>query len=188
MSILVYSFSYAQEEGFLKTSKGSFLVEINTGFGEASTANTSLIIRSGGDGGGGPEWAAGGEVGCFIADNLALKLGLGYSDIGGDDNVSGEVHWKFGTKYYVIGKFPIQVDLNGLNRTFGDDPDNDPTTPPVETPNATPLWLGFQAGYAWMIANNVNIEPGLRFAKGLNTDADDKGSVFGVNIGFNIIF
>jgi len=185
ISILVVSLSYTQDEGRSATSKGSFLIEANTGFGEVSMANTSIIYRSG-DGGG--EWAIGGEAGYFVMDNFALKAGLGFSDLGGADNVSGEFHWKLGAKYYIASRFPFQVDLNGSKRTFGDDPDNDPNTPPVETPNATPLWLGLQVGHAWMVADNVSIEPGLRYGIGLNDDADNIGSDFGFNVGFNIFF
>ena len=183
ISILMATHLYAQDVGSSATSKGSFLIEVNTGFGEVSMANTSLIFRSGE---GGEEWAAGGEAGYFVLDNLALKAGVGFSDLGGADNVSGEFHWKLGAKYYVGGRFPVQIDLNGSRRTYGDDPDNNPDTPPVFTPNATPLWLGFQGAYAWMIAKNVSVEPGLRYGISLNDDADTIGSNFSFNLGFNV--
>ncbi len=185
ISIFMASLSQAQDEGSSATKKGTLLIEANTGFGEVSMANTSIIYRSG-DGGG--EWAIGGEGGYFIMDDLAIKIGLGFSDLGGADNVSGEIHWKVGAKYYILSKFPFQVDLNGSKRTYGDDPDDDPSTPPVETPDATPLWLGLQGGYAWMVADNVSIEPGLRYGIKLNDDAENIGSDFGFNLGFNIFF
>ena len=185
ISILMATHSYAQDEGNSASSKGSFLIEVNTGFGEVSMANTSLIFRYREEG---EEWAIGGEGGYFIADDLALKIGLGFSDLGNNDNIAGDLSWKLGAKYYVASKFPVQIDLNGSRRTYGDNPDFDLSTPPVETPDATPLWLGFQAGYAWFVANNVSIEPGLRYGIGLNDDADNIGSDFAFNIGFNVFF
>ena len=176
--LLSTSLCYAQDEEMKNTRKGSFLIEVNTGFGEASEANTSMIFRkkSTSDQ---VEWAAGGEAGYFIIDDLALKLGLGYSDLGSDDNIAGEFHWKFGAKYYLIGKVPIQLDINGSRRTFGDDP---------IILDQYPIWVGIQVGYAFMVAENISIEPGLRFAQGVTVFANASGTIMSANLGFNIFF
>ena len=156
----------AQEEGGNATSEGTWLVEINTGFGESSTSNTGFALRSVD---GNTAYALGGEVGYFILDDLALKAGLGYGD-SGIDGIDGMFNWKVGGKYYVVGQFPVAVDVNGAS---GND--------------VSPLWLGIQAGYAWFVADNVSIEPGLRYGLGMNEDAGDGDfNVFGVNIGFNL--
>lgn len=158
----------AQEDESSALSKGSWLVEANTGFGESSTANTAFALRSVD---GTTAWAIGGEAGYFIDDNLAIKAGLGYGDAG-VDGIDGTFNFKVGAKYYIDGQFPVQLDLNGAS---GND--------------VTPLWAGLQAGYAWFVADNVSIEPGLRYGLGLNEDSGDGDfNVFSVNIGFAIHF
>ncbi|MEP2935711.1 MAG: hypothetical protein ABJM06_08330 [Gilvibacter sp.] len=161
--------SMAQGEGGGDpTSQGSWLVEINTGFGESSTSNTGFALRSID---GNTAYAIGGEAGYFVIDDLAIKAGLGYGDSGAE-GVDGMFNWKFGGKYYVVGQFPVGVDINGQS---GND--------------FSPMWVGIQAGYAWFVADNVSIEPGLRYGLGMNEDAGDGDfNVFGVNIGFNIFF
>ena len=67
-------------------------------------------------------------MGYFILDDLALKAGLGYGD-SGIDGIDGMFNWKVGGKYYVVGQFPVAVDVNGAS---GND--------------VSPLWLGIQAG------------------------------------------
>ena len=168
LAVFTFANVNAQDEDTNPLGEGTWLVEINTGFGEASTSNTAFSLRSVD---GNTAWGIGGEAGYFILDDLALKAGLGYGDsnIEGDD---GRFNWKFGAKYYIAGKFPVAADVNGSS---GND--------------FSPLWAGVQAGYAWFVADNVSIEPGLRYGIGLNEDAGDGDfNVFGVNIGFNIFF
>ncbi len=149
-----------------QTAQGKWLVEINTGFGESSTSNTAFSLRSID---GNTAWSVGAEGGYFIMNDLALKAGLGYSDAG-VSGVDGTFNWKVGGKYYIASQFPVGLDLNGASGN-----------------SVSPLWLGIQAGYAWFVADNVSIEPGLRYGLGLNEDAGDGDlNVFGINIGFNI--
>ena len=156
------------EDGGSATGEGTWLIEINTGFGEASTANTGFFLRSVD---GNTAWGIGGEAGYAVIDDLFVKAGLGYADAG-IDGIDGQFSWKFGGKYYIAGSFPVGIDLNGA---AGND--------------FTPLFLGLQAAYAWFVADNVSIEPGLRYGFGLNDDAGDgDANVFGVNVGFNIFF
>ena len=153
-----------------QTSQGNWLVEINTGFGESSTSNTAFSFRSTD---GITAWSIGGEAGYFVADDLAIKAGLGYSnfDVDGLDSQSA-FNWKIGAKYYISGQFPVGVDLNGAS-----------------SDGFSPLYLGLQAGYAWFVADNVSIEPGIRYGYGLNEEAGDGDfNIFGVNVGFNIFF
>lgn len=165
-----FSIALAQDgnDSSSATGEGTWLVEINTGFGEASTANTGFFLRSVD---GNTSWGVGGEAGYFVIDDLALKAGLGYND-SGVDGVDGRFNWKFGAKYYIAGQFPVAADVNG---STGND--------------FSPLWVGLQAGYAWFVADNVSIEPGIRYGLGMNEDAGDGDfNPFGVNIGFNVFF
>jgi len=155
---------------FAQTEKGAWLIEINTGFGEVSTSTTGLALRSVD---GNTSWAFGGEVGYFIMDDLALKAGVGYGDPG-VDGIDGTFNWKFGGKYYIAKKFPVGVDINGSS-----------------SDGFSPMFVGIQGGYAWFVAENVSIEPGIRYGFGVGDDADlltgDNG-VFSFNVGFNIFF
>ena len=167
-AVFAFASVNAQDETSNPTSEGTWLVEINTGFGESSTANTGFSLRSID---GNTAYSIGGEAGYFVIDDLAIKAGLGYSDLG-IDGLDGTFNWKLGAKYYIASQFPVAVDVNGAS---GND--------------VSPLWVGLQAGYAWFVADNVSIEPGIRYGLGMNEDAGDGDfNVFGVNIGFNIFF
>ncbi|WP_224489946.1 hypothetical protein [Robertkochia flava] len=115
-------------------------------------------------------WNIGAEGGYFVADDLAVKLGLGYGD---NSNSPGFFSYKGGAKYYIKGVVPVQVDLNGISSKIFD--------------NYNPLFLGIQGGYAWFVADNIAVEPGLRYDFGLNDDAEaSEGVAF--NIGFSLYF
>ncbi|MCM5664422.1 hypothetical protein [Galbibacter mesophilus] len=145
-------------------AKGSFLIEANTNFGAAHRSNTSISLYSEDDN---STWNIGFEGGYFVMNDLALKLGLGYGDSKQSD---GRFSYKMGAKYYISSKFPVQADFNG---SFGDD--------------YSPLFLGLQGGYAWFVANNVAIEPGLRYDLDLNDDADNQAGI-SLNVGFSLYF
>lgn len=148
-------------------AKGKWLVEANTGFGEASRANTSFNFLSID---GESAWGIGAEGGYFVIDNLAVKAGLGYADGFGDDD--GTFNWKVGAKYYIASQFPVQVDVNGSS-----------------VDGFSPLFVGIQGGYAWFVADNVSIEPGIRYGLGLNEEAGDGDfNPLSLNIGFAIFF
>lgn len=169
-TVFAFTTSFAQDEdgGGYPTSEGAWVIEINTGFGEQSGSNTGFGLWSVD---GSTMWSIGAEAGYFILDDLALKAGMGYSD---SDNGDGRFNWKFGGKYYVAGQFPVGVDVNGSS---GD--------------SFSPMFLGIQAAYAWFVADNVSIEPGIRYGFGLNDDADawtNDNGIFSANIGFNVFF
>ena len=151
-------------------AKGKWLVEANTNFGAEHTSQTSIGFQSRD---GYSRFSLGGEVGYFVANNLAIKAGLGFGSekVDGQD-ASSRFSYKLGAKYYVDSKFPFQVDLNGAS---------------VKDANENPLYLGLQGGYAWFVAPNVSIEPGLRYDLSLNKDYDDKG-FFSGNVGFAFHF
>jgi hypothetical protein len=155
------SFAQGESEGGA-TDEGGWLIEINTGFGEVGGTSFRLWATDGNT-----SWSAGAEAGYFVIDDLAVKAGLGYGDTGGDGAGSSFFSYKIGAKYYVIDVIPVGVDYSGAS--FKDVDEN-------------PSYLGLQGGYAWFVANNVSIEPGLRYNISLNDEFYD--SAFEFNIGF----
>ena len=149
-------------------SKGSIVVEANTGFGAGGlghTANTGFGLTSID---GTTVWSIGGEAGYFVMDDLAVKVGLGYTDNDGSSIFS----YKIGAKYYVASQFPIQVDYTGASFDGADE---------------NPSWIGLQGGYAWFVADNISIEPGLRYNISMNEDFTDE-SILEFRIGFALHF
>lgn len=100
-------------------------------------------------------------------DDLAIKAGLGYSDL----DFTSIFSYKVGAKYYIISKTPFQIDINGAS---------------IKDSSENPLWLGLQGGYAFFLGENVSIEPGLRYSVSLNKQVTDKG-LFEARIGFDCI-
>ncbi|WP_424988978.1 hypothetical protein [Flagellimonas sp.] len=164
-----FTFTSNAQDG-TQTDKGSWLIEANTGFGGgdtgvAHTANTGFGLVSIDDL---TIWSIGAEGGYFIADNLAAKVGLGYSDFDGTSIFS----YKLGAKYYIINTIPVQLDVTGAS---------------LQDATENPLWLGFQGGYAIFIGDMVSIEPGLRYNLSLNEDFTEEG-MFEFRIGFALHF
>jgi hypothetical protein len=143
-------------------SEGNWLLEVNTGSWATGSTAFSLISVDGNT-----MWSAGAEAGYFVKENLAIKAGLGYSDFG--EGSDGAFAYKVGAKYYVGGNIPVGVDFTGVSE--GDY-------------NAS--WVGLQAGYAIHVADNVAIEPTLRY----NVTLDDMkaDSSFQALIGFTLFF
>ena len=166
VAILIFGFVNAQDKvvdnGGGQTSAGKWLIEANTG--SWTTGNTSFSLLS--VDGGYTAWSIGLEGGYFIIDDLALKAGLGYSD---DDSSDSSFTYKVGAKYYIAGQFPIGLDLTGVSSSGYD---------------AT--YVGFQAGYALFIGDNVSIEPAIRYNATLDKNKAD--SAFQALIGFALHF
>lgn len=167
-AILCCSYLSLAQDGS-QTDKGSWLIEANTGFGgdglAAHSANTGFALISSGDT---TIWSIGAEGGHFVADNLALKLGLGYTDLDGSNLFT----YKVGAKYYIINTIPVQLDLTGAS---------------LQDATENPLWIGLQGGYAFFLSDNISVEPGLRYNLSLNEDFTDDG-IFEFRIGFALQF
>src|SRR5690606_18872484 len=164
MAVFAFGFANAQSTAL---SEGSWLVEANTNFGAAHGANTSFSLTSVDDT---TAWSVGGEVGYFVMDNLAIKAGLGFSD-NGNDAFNTAFTYKLGAKYYIINQIPVQLDYSGASYKDADE---------------TPSYFGIQGGYAWFVADNVSIEPGIRYNMSLNSDFYE--DVLQFNIGFALHF
>ncbi len=158
-SLSLFTFtSFAQDSDEANvTDKGGWLVEINTG--TWATGSTALS-RFSSDGV--TLWSIGAEAGYFVADDIAIKFGLGYQDA---DLIDGIFTYKVGAKYYINGQIPVGVDFTGIS-----------------TDGNGANWVGIQAGYAWMVTPHVAIEPTLRY--NLTLDEMDADSAFQGLIGF----
>ncbi len=164
-AVFAISFANAQEAKSSggQTSKGKFLIEANTG--NAMLGNTGFYLTSSD---GQTNYNIGLDGGYFVADNFAVKAGLGY----GDNSVVTTLSYRLGAKYYVNSMIPITLDLTGAS-----------TKDAIENP----LWLGIGGGYAIFLGENVSIEPGLRYNLSLNDKFTDKG-ILQFNVGFALHF
>ncbi len=171
LALLAIGFVNAQEKDSngAQTSEGKWLIEANTNFGAAHGANTSFQYASSD---GSSFYNLGLEGGYFVMDNLALKAGLGFGGFKPDGGESSSTFsYKLGAKYYIINMIPVQIDYSGSSTKDFDE---------------NPSYLGFQAGYAVFLGQNVSIEPGIRFNKSLNEDFYN--DAFQLNIGFALHF
>ncbi|GAA3507983.1 hypothetical protein GCM10022393_17630 [Aquimarina addita] len=169
-ALALVAFTFANAQDTEQTATGKWLIEANTGFGAAHTANTGFRYYAISDDGG-SGYNLGLEGGYFVMDNLALKVGLGYGSNkqNSDADSFSTFSYKIGAKYYVTGKIPLQVDYSGLSVKDADD---------------NPSFLGLQAGYAIFLGDVVSIEPGVRY--NLTLDDEIAQSVFQLNIGFAV--
>ncbi len=142
-------------------SEGSWVIEVNTGSWATGSTAFSLASEDGNT-----MWSAGAEAGYFVKENLAIKAGLGYQDFGEDFSAFS---YKIGAKYYIAGDFPVGVDYTGVSYKDADE---------------NPSYVGLQGGYAWFVADNVSIEPTLRYNLSMNSDFYD--DAFQFVIGFAI--
>lgn len=126
IAVMAFGFANAQEQ----TAKGKWLVETNTSFGATQVGNTGFQLSSSD---GETNWSIGAEGGYFVADNLAVKAGLGYNDLGHSLNAFS---YKVGAKYYLLNKFPLEASYTGSSINDADE---------------NPSFLGLQGGYAWFV-------------------------------------
>ena len=164
VAFLGFGFANAQDkkesDNGGQTSKGKWLIEANTG--SWATGNTSFSLLSVD---GNTAWSIGLEGGYFIMDDLALKVGLGYSD----DSVDNAFNYKLGAKFYIASQFPVGIDFTGTSSDGYD-----------------ASWVGLQAGYAWFVSDTVSIEPALRY--NVTLDENKADSAFQALIGFALHF
>lgn len=163
VAIATITFTSAQ------TDEGSLFLEVNTAFGAASGSNTGFSLRS--DKVGDETFTRynlGVEGGYFIMDGLAIKAGFGFGDTGAEGD-SSVFSYKIGAKYYLMEKFPLQLNYNGASYAGLDE---------------NPSYVGLQGGYAWFLNDNVSIEPGLAYNLSMNGDFYE--NVLQFNIGFAV--
>ncbi|MDP2540537.1 hypothetical protein CSC81_03130 [Tenacibaculum discolor] len=156
IAMVAAGFTANAQEANGQTAKGKWVIEANTG--SATTGNTSFSLATSN---GNTEWSIGLDGGYFVADDLAVKAGLGYRDNGFADAFA----YKIGAEYYIGSQFPVSVDFTGDT-------------------NSDLKWLGLQAGYAWFLGENVSLKPAVRYNVGL----DDQDGVFQGLVGFAFYF
>lgn len=164
VAFLGFCFANAQDKKVDsgQTSEGKWLIEANTGSWTTGNTSFSLLSVNGGD----TAWSAGFEGGYFVIKDLALKVGLGYSDDGAGYT---PFNYKVGVKYYIASQFPVGIDFTGTS-SDGD----------------TANWVGLQAGYAWFVSDTVSIEPALRY--NVTLDENKADNAFQGLIGFALHF
>lgn len=172
MMVLVFTAGFVNaqdQENTKQTAMGKWLIEANTNFGAVAGSNTGFSYsNTDGD----SEYNFGAEVGYFVIDDLAVKVGLGYGGIDTDFFDTNIFSYKIGAKYYIISKIPIQVDYSGAT---------------IKDIEADPSYLGLQAGYAIFLGDNVSVEPGIRYNLSLNNNFTEQDT-FQFNIGFALHF
>ncbi|MBC6424984.1 MAG: hypothetical protein GDA51_00615 [Ekhidna sp.] len=189
MAFLFISLSHIS---FAQTEKGHILLEVGTSsFGEpavkqGASTGMNLWISDGTT-----LFSIGAEGGYFIKDNLALKVGLGYTE--NRNNVEVEVTnfftYKVGVKNYFKGVIPLQADFTGavnIDGSFGE------VSSPLST-SSPALWLGLQGGYAFFLKENIAFEPAIRYNIDLGesgTEFEDffEGTIFELKFNFSIFF
>lgn len=141
-----------------QTALGNLVIEANTG--AFSTGNTGFALTSID---GNTVWSMGLDCGYFAANDLAIKTGFGYSDVGRD-----VISYKIGLEYYILSKIPVGIDYTG-NSFDGGSTD----------------FIGLQGGYAVFLSEHVSLKPTLRYNFGL--EEGQKGAFQGL-IGFALYF
>lgn len=176
IALFVVSLVYSQENNVQdQLSKGTLTMDFNTGlfgFGEGGLSymqgSTAVYLTSIDDF---TFYNVGFDAGYFVAEGVALKLGLGYGGIKESDGDGySSFSYRLGLKYYITNIIPLQVDLTGAQ---------------IEESDENPMWLGLQAGYAFFVGSNVSIEPSLRYSLSLNEDFTDD-NIFQFNIGLTL--
>jgi hypothetical protein len=214
--LLCFAISFAQEnDNIYPTSKGKWLIESNTGFGNIHPANTGLFLKISNNE---VSWNVGGEAGYFIANRLAIKLGLGFGNIatgpsstggegGGEGSGAGEAGeggggtgeagegGESGTGTYGTGGAAIAGLGSILSYKIGVKyylQDRIPLQVDFSGTNVTNynFEMGLQAGYAFFLGENknVSIEPGVRFSIPLSQKVGTIDDQFQMNIGFTFHF
>ena len=143
------------------TAKGKWVIETNAGSPLHFLGSTAFSLTSVD---GETQWNVGAEGGYFVADNFAVKAGLGYGDFGGDDLVT----YRLGAQYYFNGNIPVGVDFTGAS-----------------TDGESVNYVGVEGGYAWFVAPNIAVTPKVRYNIATK---DTYESAFQGLIGFSLFF
>lgn len=198
------------------TSKGTWLIETNTGFGGIHPANTGLSFRMTN---GSALWNIGGEGGYFLTNRLALKVGLGFgnfatgssairstseSGTGGGEGAEGGAGLgeagetgSGGTATIIPGTGGQTIAGLGaiLSYKLGVKYyliDRIPLQIDFSGTNVSGynFEVGMQAGYAFFLgqSKNISIEPGVRYSIPVIQRPGTIGNQLQMNIGFAFMF
>ncbi|MBA6155146.1 hypothetical protein H3Z83_01220 [Tenacibaculum sp. S7007] len=160
IAMVAFGFSANAQEINGQTAKGKWVIEANTG--SATRGSTAFSLASSD---GNTAWSLGLDGGYFIAENFAIKGGLGYGD---SSFTKGTFTYKVGAEYYLGGQFPVGIDFTGAS-----------------SDGNSVNWLGLQAGYVYFLGENVSIKPAVRYNVGIE---DGQEGLFQGLIGFALYF
>ena len=134
------------------TQKGNFMVE-TTVITTVSTPTTGMSLSM--SEGEASVFNVGLTGGYFVANNLALKGGVGYGNTRFEKETLSE-RWSFraGMEWSILGYVPIEVAWTG-STTSGE--------------QENPSYLSTQLGYNWFFAENLTFKPFVRYDTSLNT-------------------
>ena len=145
------------------TAKGKWVIETNAGSPLHYLGGSTAFSLTSVDGE--TRWNVGAEGGYFVADNFAVKAGLGYGD---SDFSKGTFTYKLGAQYYFNGNIPVGVDFTGFS-----------------TDGESVNYVGVEGGYAWFVAPNIAVTPKVRYNIATK---DTYESAFQGLIGFSLFF
>lgn len=145
------------------TAKGKWVIETNAGSPLHYLGGSTAFSLTSVDGE--TIWNVGAEGGYFVADKLAVKVGLGYGD---SDFSKGTFTYKLGAQYYFNGNIPVGVDFTGFS-----------------TDGESVNYVGLEGGYAWFVAPNIAVTPKVRYNIATK---DTYESAFQGLIGFSLFF
>lgn len=159
---LAFAFTNAQ------TQQGSKFLEVGTSFTPTTVSSTGINFTTTDKLN---TFNVGAKGGYFVANNFALKAGLGYGEVAYDGtNLGSAFSYKVGVKYYAGGLFPLSVDFNGAD---------------VKGANENPNYVGLSAGYALFLGDRVSFEPQARYDISTKNAFKD---VFSLGLGINVFF
>lgn len=167
--LLVLSITTMMSAQTSPTSKGNFVIETavlansstpNTGLGYTTVENGVKTFNIGLNGG------------YFVADNLALKAGLGYGEARFNQTSFGKTWaYRVGAEYNIVGSFPVEVSYAKVMTR--------------NTLYSNPQYLSTQVGYNWFVAPNVGVKPLIRYDISLT---DRYVDVLSMGVGFGYYF
>lgn len=159
MSMVTINAQNSLENAKLATSKGNYVVGLNTtnlGFSNVQDSGTNVNV--------------GLNVGYFVDARTAVIFGGGYDAYLSDGLNTNSWTYTAGIKQYLGSVVPVQVDWNGATGN---------------NVHPSKSAIGLQAGYAWFPTRHFSVEPAVRYNLSL-TDAYP--NVLSGALGFNYFF
>lgn len=195
LSFLAVATSLLSAQNGGNTQQGNWLIEVNTntptvlggGHQYSGLGNTGANYYSSDEGTKTiSTWSIGLEGGYYIMDNLALKAGLAYNDIDAQNKNESPtqkadyISYKLGAKYYALGVIPLSLDYTGVSNVTNYN-QVDSKGKAVKKANAAPSYFSAGIGYAFFPANNISVEPFLKYSLDLS---DNKKNILAGGLGF----
>lgn len=138
-------FAFGQSKTEFKT--GTVLIETGSSTLDQRIVPTGLGYYS--VAGGQKSIAVGAQAGYFIADNLAIKGGLGYANTHRDGKtIVNSFGYNVGAEYYFFGVLPLQVLWSGAT---------------IKGFDKNASYVSTQLGYAYVVGKHLVLKPVVRY-------------------------